>query len=379
MISVKTFRQFFVYAFFLTVIILVTGAVVFLIVFVPTPQVTVPNVQDKHLVDAILALQEKNLFAQVELKFTDNPADKDRVLKSFPVAGSLVRERREVLLTVSRGAQLSEVPDFVNRRFSIVMEEFEGLYSKVNILSLKTVNWVFSNEYPVERIIAQEPFPSTSVDRLGTEVNLLVSRGSLLSDELIPQLRGENFGSALAYLGLHGFEFEFYRVDAISDVQNIEFFTDDEGGIDEGVIVEQFPVAGAPYKPDNILRLGVYIPPIPLSQRVTSEIESTQDTQENNEADLDSPESQTVDVSTTQNSYVDIISITIPEYVKNRRSNNVVIRVTRNDRVTGTRDTEDYFQYTGKKTQINLPFLLESGMILETLYNNEVIWRQTIQ
>ena len=92
-------------------------------------RVMVPDVRNMELTDALVKLQERELYPRIVLRFTDNPQDKNSVLEQSPIAGSIVKAGRRVKLTVSRGAVLDKIENYVGQDLESVKLHLQSLFS----------------------------------------------------------------------------------------------------------------------------------------------------------------------------------------------------------------------------------------------------------
>ena len=88
-------------------------------------QTMVPEVRGKDLVEALLELQQKELYPRIDLRYSGAAADKGRVLEQSPRAGSIVKAGRRIRLVVSQGMVLSAVGDYVGRNVEDIRMELQ--------------------------------------------------------------------------------------------------------------------------------------------------------------------------------------------------------------------------------------------------------------
>lgn len=95
-----------------TLILMAGVCVVVFFTFVKGPEeVMVPKVVGKVWSEALIQLQDKELYPKIQLRYTGNSADIDKILYQKPEAGSIVRGYSRVELTIGTGkspAQLDE-------------------------------------------------------------------------------------------------------------------------------------------------------------------------------------------------------------------------------------------------------------------------------
>ncbi|MBQ3800892.1 MAG: PASTA domain-containing protein, partial [Treponema sp.] len=101
---------------------------VFLVSLQGEEQVMVPDVVGKTLTTALLEMQQKELYAKIQLRYSDED-DALTILEQSPAPGSIVKAYRRVTLTVSRGVEGSGIDDFVGKNIDSVLPELKKKYS----------------------------------------------------------------------------------------------------------------------------------------------------------------------------------------------------------------------------------------------------------
>ena len=92
-------------------------------------QVLVPNVVDKTLTTALLEMQAKELYPKLQLRYTDSPDDKDKVLSQNPDAGAIVKAGSRVTITVSRGVIIDHVENYVGSKLDDVKIKLQTMFT----------------------------------------------------------------------------------------------------------------------------------------------------------------------------------------------------------------------------------------------------------
>ena len=77
----------------LTVILTLSALTSFLLTLRGPDQTQVPDVVNEELVDALISLQERDLYPLVQLRYHSDPMLKDHVISQNPEAGAVVRMR----------------------------------------------------------------------------------------------------------------------------------------------------------------------------------------------------------------------------------------------------------------------------------------------
>lgn len=134
-------------------------------------KVEVPDLRGRDSVTAFGLLRALGFQPRIVRQEYSETAAKGAVILQRPAPGSFVRKGTEVRLIVSRGSDLAIVPDLV----MIDVAEAQKFLSEAGLVLGRVVK-VHSDDYPQNRVIAQDP-PGGSLSRLGRGVDLLISLG----------------------------------------------------------------------------------------------------------------------------------------------------------------------------------------------------------
>lgn len=136
----------------------------------------IPNVTGMEVTEALIILQEREIFPKVQVKFTDDPLDKGLVVAQSTEPGTAVKAGRRLGLTISKGAVIDRVGDYTGSNLDEVRASIQTLFAAYKpLLQVKEVIYQLSDE-PVGTILAQEPAPDTEITGL-TDLTFVVSRG----------------------------------------------------------------------------------------------------------------------------------------------------------------------------------------------------------
>jgi beta-lactam-binding protein with PASTA domain len=187
---------------------LVSTAVFFLSVRGPE-QVLVPDVAGKELTAALLELQAKELYPQIQLRYSGSAAEKGMVLEQDPQAGTIVKAGRRIRLVISQGARISAVENVVGRALNDVRSEMaQSAASGFGLISLKEPVLYKTSEAPAGTILEQSPEAGTSLGG-PTELTLVVSRGPDSGIKEMPSLIGLSPSEAASRLAEQEIGFVF--------------------------------------------------------------------------------------------------------------------------------------------------------------------------
>jgi beta-lactam-binding protein with PASTA domain len=174
-------------------------------------QVLVPDVSGKELAAALIELQAKELYPQIQLRYSASAADKGSILEQSPQAGTIVKAGRRIRLVVSQGVRLSAVENFVGKSLNEVrvgIAESATSDSRA-LVTLKEPFLYKTSDAPAGTILEQSPAAGTSISG-PTEITLVVSRGPDSAMKEMPSLLGLPPSEAAARLAEReiGFVFE---------------------------------------------------------------------------------------------------------------------------------------------------------------------------
>ena len=91
------------------IVVVLVSVVVFFAYLKTEDQVLVPSVEGSTLEDALVELQAKELYPRLQLRFSDDPSERGRVLSQSPTAGTVAKAGRRITLVVSRGTVTEQV------------------------------------------------------------------------------------------------------------------------------------------------------------------------------------------------------------------------------------------------------------------------------
>ena len=169
----------------------------FFLMFRGSEITVVPDVNGMQLEEALIAIQDKGLTSKIQLRYSQDPGDKGKILDQQPSPGSIRRAGKAVTLSVSRGAVIDKIGDYTGWNLQDLKTHFMTLFSTYGtfITIKEPVITVYSNE-PRGTIIQQKPLPGTPVTSY-TQLELIVSQGPEDAVITAPTFKGMNFQEAL--------------------------------------------------------------------------------------------------------------------------------------------------------------------------------------
>ncbi len=189
-------------------------------------EVEVPVITGKTVEEANEMLAKLGLRLQVhESRYTGKP--EKEIISQNPAPKRKVREGNEILVVVSLGPELMEVPDLMGKSLREVEIELAN-----NALKLGKVTWSKPDPEKPEEVLKQEPAPGKKVKK-GTSVDVKMQKGGGPEAMTpVPNLKGKPIYTvtealARADLQMGGITWKFHQVAA------------------RGEVIEQGPPAGS--------------------------------------------------------------------------------------------------------------------------------------
>jgi serine/threonine-protein kinase len=186
-------------------------------------EVPAPDLTNRTVAEATALLMEQGLALRVdETKRLDQKVPAGRIAQQDPAPGTVTRRQRTVRVWLSQGARITVIPALTGET-----ERAAQLRLQQDGLAVTSLVEVQSADFPSGTVIAQEP-PGSS---RGTEVALLVNRGTQNHYYVMPDLIGVAGSRAVDLLRTRGF-----RVTVVGELPY--------PGVPAGIVLRQFPSAG---------------------------------------------------------------------------------------------------------------------------------------
>jgi eukaryotic-like serine/threonine-protein kinase len=234
------------------------GWVVRIFVSTGKPKVSVPTVVGKQATDAVAAITEQGLKADVH--YVHSAKDSGTVTGQFPKAGARVLKGEKVRINVSQGPKPVGVPPVVGSPFESAAGTLQGAGFAVARRDVE------SND-PKGVVVQMDP-PANSLIAPGSTITLFVSKGP--KEAVVPDVTSFGRADAIATLRNSGFK-------VVVDVRDTE-----DPSLDS-VVLTQTPGPGESAKPGTTVTItvGHYVappPPTTTTQPTTTQPTTTQPT-----------------------------------------------------------------------------------------------------
>ncbi|MGP3777757.1 Stk1 family PASTA domain-containing Ser/Thr kinase [Halanaerobium saccharolyticum] len=179
--------------------IITAGTVFFFNQYTNVPVVEVPEIEGESLNEARKLASEVglNLVENEERVFSEEIAA-EHIVSQQPAAGERIKQSRPLNITVSKGPQLIEIPDFIGSSLREALIELDNL-------SLRSgdIQYIFRLSEEPGTVINQIPAAGAELEK-GSEITLFVSRGERDISVRMPDLSGLNQAEAFDLLKENG-------------------------------------------------------------------------------------------------------------------------------------------------------------------------------
>jgi beta-lactam-binding protein with PASTA domain len=211
-------------------------------------QVMVPDMVGKELVQALLELQEKELYPRIQMRSAEAGEEKGLILEQSPDPGTIVKAERRITLVISQGMALDSMGNFLGRNINDVRSEIQARNAQ-SPNALITLREPFMYQYssdPAGTVLQQNPAAGSDITGNVT-MDLVVSRGQENTRITVPNFSGLSIGDALARLSQIKTSFSFTMRGA-------------GAGESDGVVYSQSPPEGTEINSDERITLNVTTP-----------------------------------------------------------------------------------------------------------------------
>jgi eukaryotic-like serine/threonine-protein kinase len=190
-------------------LMILVGAVTFSIAVRGQEETLVPNVQGKELVAALIDLQSKELYPDIQVQFSTR-VDRNVIIDQKPAPGTLVKAGKRITLRVSKGPVLDKVEDYVGKGLEEVRSHLQTMFATQipNLVIKEPVIYRFQEGAAPGVILAQTPKPGTAIAGVVT-LEFVVSKGQGGNVIEVGSYTGKSFQEAASELMKAGIPFIF--------------------------------------------------------------------------------------------------------------------------------------------------------------------------
>ena len=198
----------------------VFGVIYFFKVYTEVPIVKVPDLSKTEISEAEDIASQQGLSIEVSEEVFHNDIENGYIVTQEPHSGERVKQTRKILVTVSKGPKVVEVPDFNGRP----LREAEVIIENLG-LQIDEINYEYSEILSENHIISQDPVPGSEIE-INNPIKLTVSEGPKPEMVLMPSLIGLQRDRAFELIQQSGLE-----------VGRLSY--NDSTRYDEGLIISQ--------------------------------------------------------------------------------------------------------------------------------------------
>jgi beta-lactam-binding protein with PASTA domain len=221
---------------------------VFFIAIRGKEEVMVPDVLGKELTQALIELQEKELYPRIQIRAAAAGEEKGVILEQNPEGGMLVKAERRISLVISQGISLDKMGSYLGKSINEVrleIQSFNAHSPEAAITIREPFMYQYSSE-PAGTVLQQNPAPGTDLTR-SIMLELVVSRGPENVRITVPNLVGLSFNDALTRLNQNKIGFTFA-------IRN--------GGDNPGAVYSQNPAPGTEMGATDKITVSITAPAV---------------------------------------------------------------------------------------------------------------------
>ncbi|MFW5976681.1 MAG: Stk1 family PASTA domain-containing Ser/Thr kinase [Bacillota bacterium] len=160
------------------------GVGYFFKIYTDVPIVEVPDFTGEEIDDARSIASENGLNVEVENNTFSSEYEQDQVISQNPDPGERIRQTRPIMVIVSKGPSMVEMPDLIDKTYRearVILENED--------LTIDEEEFVYDDEVPADQVIEQEPEPETDVNN-DDNISLVISEGPEPNMIKVPEVVG---------------------------------------------------------------------------------------------------------------------------------------------------------------------------------------------
>lgn len=241
-------------------------------------EVVVPDLKGMYKNEAKEEVEKLGLEFSIVNEVYNNEFEKDQVVNQRTKAGTKVKEGYTIEVTISKGSNLVQVPNLVNRNIN----EVDSLLEDVNLIE-GLVDYEYSDTVEANIIISQSPDAYTEVEE-GTKVNIIVSQGPEKKLVVMPKLIGLSEKEAKNAIIAYGLALDNVKKEPNDEYeedfvfwQSIEPGTEIENNTAIDIYVSTGPKEEPEPEPDKEIPFKISLTPASENEEVEIRVERIQD------------------------------------------------------------------------------------------------------
>lgn len=231
------------------VLLLTAGLIFALSSYLNVGEVKLPPVTGMKSAEAVKVLEGYGLEVSISKQFHAT-IEKDQVISQQPEAGKIVKKGRPVVLVVSEGQDLVDVPNVIGQSYD------EARFTLLNLqFQVNAPEYVYSNSIEKDLVAEQEPAGNNKAPR-GSKIVLRISQGPKPQLQKVPKLIGLTQEAARAELAALKLEL----AENVGQTESNEYLS--------GQIVNQEPGAGSQLEEGQKVKITISTGPGPAPREV---------------------------------------------------------------------------------------------------------------
>ncbi len=209
-------------------VMLLSCLAVFFLTVKGAEQVLVPNVLHKEWSTAEIEMQQKELYAKIQMRYTDDPNDEGKVIAQSPKGGAIVKAGTRVTLTISRGTAIQAIENYIGKNFDDVRADIVSMFAGSARPLIEIGEPIYkADNAELGTILEQDPPEGTQISG-PTKLNLIVSRGPTYDNTKVPRVVNKSIEDMYRMMSTSKVIFDYSSVAASGDNEYGKIVAQDE-------------------------------------------------------------------------------------------------------------------------------------------------------
>lgn len=204
------------------IVFIAVSTLIFFISLKSAEQVMVPNVVGKDLPEALLELQDRELYPRIQLRYSQKADEKGRILEQDPGAGAIVKGGKRIELVVSQGLVIDTLQNYIGENIEEVQQRIRELFTSDSRQYLQ-IKYPYLTKYstePAGTVLEQEPAAGTPISN-NMELTFVVSKGTAAETVKVPDLLHADLGKIYQTMQKAAVTFAFRAAAGTAESTNI--------------------------------------------------------------------------------------------------------------------------------------------------------------
>jgi serine/threonine-protein kinase len=207
-IRFRTLLRFFI---FILIFFGLFFGITFIVLLRPSEKILLPDFSGKDVITVIRELQKNKLKPYIR-QANHRTIPKYYVISQKPQPGTMIKQKRTIVLTVSLGEKASHIPDFTGIDIDTAKEELLLLFSAYEKIPTIKEQHIYSTNITKGLIIEQYPSPHEKL-HINQDIMFLVSRGVATNVLTVSNYRGKSFKDIERFLTEFGIQVSYDAIE----------------------------------------------------------------------------------------------------------------------------------------------------------------------